>query len=57
MLSGELTLQIFVRVPDMLKRLMIVSEVCKGWRALRKEPCLWKSVDIHEVRPACAPPD
>jgi hypothetical protein len=48
MLSGELTLQIFLRVPEMWQRLSLVSEVCKGWRSLRKEPCLWKSVLISE---------
>ena len=48
MLSAELTLMIFLRVPDMRQRLSLVSEVCKGWRSLRKEPCLWKSVLISE---------
>jgi hypothetical protein len=31
------------------ERLLVVSVVCKGWRALRREPCLWRSLSL------CAP--
>jgi hypothetical protein len=45
---AQLHLRIFGRL-DFAERLLCVSQVCKGWRALRREPSLWRSLAL------CAP--
>jgi hypothetical protein len=47
-LRTQLHLRIFGSL-DFTERLLCVSEVCKGWRALRREPSLWRSLAL------CAP--
>lgn len=47
-LDAELHLRIFCLL-DQADRLRCVLEVCKGWRTLRKDPALWRSVTL------CAP--
>jgi hypothetical protein len=47
-LDAELHLRIF-RLLNQEDRLRCVFEVCKGWRTLRKDPALWRSVAL------CAP--
>jgi hypothetical protein len=44
-LDAELTLHIFASL-DFLERLRVVSEVCKGWRSLRRHPALWASLSL-----------
>lgn len=48
-LDVELTIRIFSSL-DTRTRLRCVSEVCKGWRSLRRNPALWASISL-------SPPD
>jgi hypothetical protein len=46
--APQLHLRIFGRL-EFKDRLLVVSQVCKGWRALRREPSLWRTLAL------CAP--
>ncbi len=45
--DATLTVMIFCLLP-LEARLSCVSAVCKGWRALRREPELWRAVKLTE---------